>query len=113
MYIIQCKHRQGTCPRPNQRLEEMADEISLSDHYVVLLESVVNQTTLLREEIQKDKENDKGVLENITNTLDGLSNSVRSLTVANRGRRVRQSRGRATTRVPKLCSVSIFHDLRF
>ncbi|KAK3744494.1 hypothetical protein QZH41_013158 [Actinostola sp. cb2023] len=90
----------------------MADEISLSDHYVVLLESVVNQTTLLREEIQKDKENDKGVLENITNTLDGLSNSVRSLTVANRGRRVRQCRGGATTRVPKLCSNDVRSRLK-
>ena len=82
------------------------EELSLSDHYVVLLDNVVNQTKLLREEFLKDKGKGNRVLEDITTKIDGLSTTVKSLTVSNGRRAVRQTGG-AKPRVPKMCSVSI------
>lgn len=85
----------------------MAD-ISLSDHYVVLLQDVVNQTKLLRDEIKNNKTKENSALESISQKVDGLARTVTTLTM-NGGRRVRQTGGHI--KVPKMCSVSILKFL--
>jgi hypothetical protein len=82
----------------------MTNQISLSDHYVVLLQNVVDQAKALRQEINKDKQQEKEALANIAIKVDVLSTTVKYIG-STTGRRVKNTGG-AAVKAPRMCSVS-------
>lgn len=76
-------------------------DVSLPDQYVLLLQNVVDENKLLREQMKQTIEQGKNSLEEIKKKVDTFATSS-----ALPSRRVRQT-GRPI-RVPRICSVSPF-----
>jgi hypothetical protein len=77
----------------------MTTNVSLSDQYVLLLQNVVQENRLLREQLSNTVSSNESALNDIKTQMDIL---VRTNTSS---RRVRQT-GQNTQKVPKACSVS-------
>jgi uncharacterized protein YoxC len=71
--------------------------VSMSDHYVMLLEKVVEENKALREQVTAIVSKDKTALEDLHKKIDSLKTT---------SKRVRQT-GPSTTRVPKMCRVCL------
>ena len=76
--------------------------VSLSDQYVLLLQNVVNENRLLREQMKNTVDQTKSSLEEIKKKVDNIENLPPGRN------RVRQTGPARSIRVPKLCRVS-FH----
>lgn len=74
--------------------------VSLSDHYVLLLQNVVEENYLLREQLQKSTQETRSCIEEMKSKIDNMS--------AGAGRRIRQTGPVRAIRVPKLCRVSVY-----
>jgi hypothetical protein len=77
----------------------MATETSLPDQYVLLLQNVVEENRLLRDQMANTISNNENALKSIEAKMDILSRTNAT------GRRVRQT-GQNKQKVPKACSVS-------
>lgn len=78
--------------------------VSLSDHYVVLLQKVVDESKSLHDEVKGDKAQDRAALRDISEKVDNLSARVDRIIHSRPASRVRQTGG--AIKVPKMCSVS-------
>ena len=76
-------------------------EVSLSDHYVILLTDVVNENKELRRQLAENHQQDQQSMSKMSEKIEALTSKVAS----SRGR-VRPTGGGTALRVPKLCSVS-------
>lgn len=74
--------------------------VSMSDHYVLLLEKVVEENKALREQVKTMAEKDKTSLEDLHKKIDCLKTASVS------SKRVRQT-GPSTINVPKMCRVCL------
>ena len=77
----------------------MTDNVSLPDQYVLLLQNVVEENRLLRQQLSSTVTNNENALKDIKTQMDILARTSTS------SRRVRQT-GQNTQNVPKACSVS-------
>lgn len=77
-------------------------DVSLSDQYVLLLQNVVQENRLLREQLKTTVNETKSSIEDMKNKVDKMDNLSTST-----ARRVRQTGPIRAIRVPKLCRVSI------
>lgn len=78
----------------------MAEQISLSDRYVLLLDEVVNENRELRKKLEEIHKKDEATMKTLSEKVDVLSAKVVSAPS-----RVRQT-GSGRMRVPRICSVS-------
>ena len=77
----------------------MTDNVSLPDQYVLLLQNVVEENRLLRQQLLSTVKSNENALKDIKMQMDILARTSTS------SRRVRQT-GQNKQNVPKACSVS-------
>ena len=77
----------------------MTDNVSLPDQYVLLLQNVVEENRLLRQQLLSTVKSNENALKDIKMQMDILARTSTSF------RRVRQT-GQNKQNVPKACSVS-------
>jgi hypothetical protein len=75
--------------------------VSLSDEYVLLLQSVVEENKLLREELKKSVEDTKLSIQGMKTKVEKINN------ISVGARKVRQTGPVRAVRAPKLCRVSV------
>ena len=79
--------------------------VSISDHYVLLLEKVIEENKALREQVKTMADTDKVALDDLHKKIDNIRTANQS---AAPSRRVRQTGPSASVRVPKMCRVCFF-----
>ena len=83
----------------------MTDNVSLPDQYVLLLQNVVEENRLLRQQLSSTVTSNENALKGIKMQMDILARTSTSF------RRVRQT-GQNMQNVPKACSVSKDFNIR-